>query len=81
MVARTHEQDNATKLLKVDAFSRPERVLLEEWNDALDQMLMVPHPIRHSVTVILSNHAAPEVGLDRVKQLHIAFVLDDGELR
>ena len=55
-------------------------MLLEEWNDAFIQLLSLPHSIGHSVAVVLANHATPEVGLDRVEELRIAFVLDDGEL-
>ena len=56
-------------------------MLFEEWNDVLTQVLSIPHSIGHSVTVILANHAASEVGLDRVQELRIALVLYDGELR
>src|SRR5580765_6516695 len=55
-------------------------MLLEEWNDALVQLLSLPHSIGHSVAVIPTNHAASKVCLDRVQELHIAFVLYDGEL-
>jgi len=56
-------------------------MLFEEWNDAFVQLLALPHSIGHSVAMVLANHAASEVRLDRVQELRIAFVLYDGELR
>jgi hypothetical protein len=51
------------------------------WNDVFQEMLLIPHPIRHSVTVIRANHSTTEMGFQSVQNLHIAFVLHDGEFR
>jgi hypothetical protein len=41
----------------------------------------IAHAVGHSVAMVLANHAASEVRLERVQDLHISFVLDDGEFR
>ena len=80
MLVPLHQQKHVTKLLEIDALLRSEGMLHEEWHDAFDQLLALPHSIGHPVAVVLPNHTASEVGLDRVQELRIAFVLDDGEL-
>ena len=80
MNALLHQPKHVSEFLEIDALLRLERMLFEEWNDALDQLLALPHSIGHPVAVVLANHAASEVGLDRVQKLRIAFVLYDGEL-
>jgi hypothetical protein len=81
MIARVHQTKHVSELLEIDALLTLERVLREEWNDVFHQVSMVPHSIGHPIAVIPTNHSATEVGLDRVQELHIAFVLDDGEFR
>ena len=76
-----HEKKNAPEFREVRTFLRLEWVFLEEWNDALQQVALPPHPVGHSVAVVSPNHAASEMSLERVQNLHIAFVLHDGELR
>jgi len=75
-----HQSEHVAKLLEIDALPGLERMLFEEWNDAFDQLLALPHSIGHSVAMVLANHAASEIRLDRVQELRIAFVLYDGEL-
>ncbi len=75
-----HQSKHVSKFLEVDALLGMERMLFEEWNDALVQLLALPHSIGHPVAVVLANHAASEIRLDRVQELRIAFVLYDGEL-
>lgn len=75
-----HQAKHVSKLLEIDALPGPERMLFEEWNDAFDQLLTLSHSIGHPVAMVLANHAASEVGLDRMQELRIAFVLYDGEL-
>ena len=81
MIARIHQLEHAAKCFKIRALLRLQRVLDEEWNDALQQVLLTAHPVGPPVAVIRSNHAAPEVVLQCLQQFHIAFVLHDGELR
>jgi len=81
MLAPIDLQANATKLLTVNALLCFQGVLEEEWKDALYQVLMTTHAVGHSVAVILTNHTASEVSLERMQHLHIAFVLYDGEFR
>jgi len=81
MFVLLHQAEHVAELLKIDALPGTERMLFEEWNDAFDQLLALPHSIGHSVAMVLANHAASEIRLDRVQELRIAFVLYDGELR
>jgi hypothetical protein len=75
-----HQSKHVTELLEIDALPGLERMLFEEWNDAFVQLFSLPHSIGHSVAMVLANHAASEIRLDRVQELRIAFVLYDGEL-
>ncbi len=81
MLARLHHREHASKLLEIDAFLRFQRMLDEEWNDAFAEDASASHAIAHSVAVILANDATLEVILERVEDLHITFVLHDGEFR
>jgi hypothetical protein len=81
MYSLRHHEENASELDEVLTFPRHQRVLNEVWNDVLQKVVLTPHSIRHSIAVIPANHAAPEVGFQGVQDLHIAFVLHDGELR
>ena len=74
-------QKNLPELPEVHVLPRLQRVLHKEWNDDLTQMLRFAHPEGHPITVIHANHAAFEIRLERVQDLHIAFVLYNGELR
>jgi hypothetical protein len=58
-----------------------ERVLDEEWDDARGEILPPAYAAGKSLTVIASHDAAPEKGAECMKQIRIAFVLHDGELR
>jgi hypothetical protein len=54
-------------------------MLFEEGNDPFDEVIQPPNPVRHSITVIGSNHSTAEEFLQRVKQLNIPAMLDDRE--
>ena len=56
-------------------------MLLEERNDICIQVIQTPYPIRHSLAVIRSNHAAPKKLFERMQQLDVALVLNNCELR
>jgi hypothetical protein len=56
-------------------------MLFEEGNDSLIQMIQTPHPIRHPLRMIRSNHAAPKELFECMEQLDIALVLYNGEFR
>ena len=45
------------------------------------QVIQTSHPIRHSLRVICSNHAAPEEFLECVEQLDVSLVLYNCEFR
>ena len=64
---------------EVDSLLRFERVLFEEGNDPFAEVIQPPNSIRHSVAVIDSNYATAEKSLQRVKQLNIPTMLNDGE--
>jgi len=81
MISRRHLQENPSELHEVLTFPGFERVLLEEWDDVLEQVLLAADPISHAVAMVPANHATTEIGLQGVQHLHIAFVLHDGELR
>ena len=81
MIARFHHQDDTSKLLEIDALPRLQRVLDEEWDDALEQMLLPPDPVSHPVAVVRTDHAATEKRLESMEDLHISLVLHDGEFR
>ena len=81
MIARLHLQNYASELFKFDAFLGLERVFDEERDDVLEQLLLCPHSIVHSIAVVDSYDTTAEERLERVQQLNIALVLHDGELR
>src|ERR1700681_4151708 len=56
-------------------------MLLKEGNDLLIQVIQTAHPIRHSLRVICSNHAAPKKGFECMEQLDISLVLHNCEFR
>jgi len=81
VLSSLHEKEHVTELQEVDVLLRLERVAQEEGNDSFPKMLEAPHAVGQSVAVVHSNHAATEKGLQAVKHLRVALVLDDGELR
>jgi hypothetical protein len=81
MLARLHLEQDPAEDDEVSPLARLERVLDEEWDDAVEQVLLAPHPVRHPVSVVAADDAAAEEGLQGVQELHIALVLHDGELR
>ena len=56
-------------------------MLLEERNDPFPEVFHTTHSIAHAVTVVLAYNAAPKKALERVKQLHVAFMLHHGKFR
>jgi hypothetical protein len=54
-------------------------MLFEEGNDPFAEVIQPPNSVRHAVSVISSNHPTAEELLQRVKQLNIPAMLDDGE--
>jgi hypothetical protein len=81
MGTRIHHQKNTSELSEVDILLALQLVLFEEGNDAFQEMLNLPHPVCHPVTVVLSNHTTTEIALECLEDLHIPLVLHDGELR
>src|SRR5262249_381644 len=60
MLAPFHHLTNRAELFEVHAFLRLQRMLNEEWDDALEQILQTAHPKGQSVSVIRSNHSTTE---------------------
>src|SRR5229473_950746 len=56
-------------------------MLFKEGNDSFIQVIQTSHPIRHSLPVVCSNHAAPKESLECMEQLDIALVLYNCEFR
>ena len=81
MIARFHHSKHATELLEIHVLLRFQRVHDEEWNDVTRKMLQTAHPVGPAVSVVRSNDATAEEITDSSKELHIAFVLHDGEFR
>src|SRR5262245_46330653 len=81
MFSLLHQKERFSKLDEVEALLRLEGMLEEERNDDFHEVAPVTHAIGHSVAVILSNHATSEVRLERVQDLDVTFVLNNGEFR
>ena len=79
MTSRFDDLQDTTEFEEVLPLSRLQRVLLEEWNDSLGEVLDSSHAVRHPITMVPSNHATTEVRLERVKNVNVSFVLNDGE--
>src|SRR6266705_2276506 len=56
-------------------------MLFKEGNDSLIQVIQASHPLRHSLPVIRSNHAAPKEFLECMEQLNVSLVLYNCEFR
>ena len=56
-------------------------MLLEEGNDSFIQVIQAPHPVRQSLCMIRTNHAAPKKFLERMQQLDLPLMLYNCELR
>ena len=56
-------------------------MLFKEGNNFFIQMIQTSHPIRHSLHVIGSNHAAPKKLLECMEQLDVSLVLYNCEFR
>jgi hypothetical protein len=54
-------------------------MLFKERNNPFGKVIQPPNPECHPVAVILSNYSATEESLQRMKQLNIPTVLDNGE--
>ena len=56
-------------------------MLIKEGNDLLVEVIQTSHAISHSLSVIPSNHAAPEELLECMKQLDVSLMLYNCEFR
>jgi hypothetical protein len=81
VLSHRHQLQDLSKFHKIDSLLRFQRMLLEEGNDRLLQMIQAPHSICHALPVIGSNHAAPKESFERMEQLDIALVLHNCELK
>jgi hypothetical protein len=81
MNARLHQQQDTSKFLEFDILLGLERVLDEKRNYGFKQMLLASHSVSHSVGVIRSNHSASEICFQRVKDLNVSLMLNNGEFR
>jgi len=81
MIASLHHHQDAPELLEVQPLLGLERVLEKKWDDPRRQLLQPTDPVGHPIAMIASDDTAPEVGFQCMKDLRIAFLLHDGELR
>ena len=79
MLSLTDQVKDLSEPREVDPLLRFERVLFEEGNDPFAEVIQPPYSICHQVTVMSPNHATAEEFLERVEQLNITTVLNDGE--
>jgi hypothetical protein len=70
---------NLSEPREVDPFFRSQWMLFEERNNPCGEVIQPPDSVSHSISVILSYYSAAEKLLERVKQLNITSVLNDGE--
>jgi predicted nucleotidyltransferase len=54
-------------------------MLFKERNNPFGEVIQPPDSIRHPISMILSNHSTTEESLQRVKQLNVTSMLNDGE--
>jgi hypothetical protein len=64
---------------EVDPLLRFQRMLFKEGNNPFGKVIQPPDAVGHAISVILSNYATTEEFLQRVEQLDITSMLDDGE--
>lgn len=81
MPSLLHHLQHPSKCLEVTLFASLEGVLVEEWDDAFIEIPTIANPEGPTIAVIRSHHSASEELSDASEQLHIAFVLHDGEFR
>ena len=79
MFSLTNQVKNLSEPREVDSLLRFQRMLFEEGNDPFAEVIQPPNPVRHTITMIGSNHSAPEEFLQSVEQLNIATMLNDRE--
>ena len=79
MLSLTNQVKDLSEPREVDPLLRFERMLFEKGNNPFGEVIQPPNPVRHAVAVIGSNHATAEKFLQRMKQLSIPAMLDDGE--
>src|SRR6266567_4770149 len=81
MGTRFHQEQNVPEFQEIDVLLGFQRMLDEEWNDVLQEVLQTSHSIRNSVAAVHANHTTTEMRLECMENLHIALVLHDGEFR
>ena len=82
MIARFHHQKHSSETFRsrrASSISADARRRMERCAPA--RCSWPPHSKSHPIAVILSNHATTEIAFECMKDLHIAFVLHDGEFR
>src|SRR4029077_6491578 len=75
----TNQVQDLSEPREVDPLLRFQRMLLEEGNNPFVEVIEPPNAVCHTVVVIRSNHSTAEKFLQRVKQLNIPAMLDNGE--
>jgi hypothetical protein len=75
----TNQVKDLAKPREVDPLLRFQRMLFEERNDPFVEVIQPPNSISHPITVIRSDYATAEELLQRVEQLNIPAMLDNGE--
>ena len=76
-----YEQEHVAELQEVNVLARLERMFHEERNNPFNQMLSSTYPVCHTIAVIHTDNAATEIRFERMQDLDVSPVLDDGEFR
>jgi hypothetical protein len=79
MFSLIDQVQNLSEPREVDPLFRFKRMLFEEGNNPFGKVIQPPDSIRHSIAVILSHHPTAEESLQRVEQLNVTSMLNDGE--
>ena len=81
MLPLGYQLQDLPELHELNSLFRFQRMLFEKGNDSVIQVIQTSHPVRHSLCMIRTNHAAPEKLLECVEQLDVPLMLCNCELR
>ena len=79
MLSLINQVKDLSEPREVDPLLRFKRMLFKEGNNPFGEVILPPYSIRHSVSVILSDHSATEKLLQGLEQLDVTSMLNDGE--
>ena len=79
MFSLFYQVQDLSKPREVDSLPRFKRMLFEEGNNPFVEVIEPPDPVSHSIAVILSDYSTAEEFLQRMEELNITSMLNDGE--